>query len=258
MLVIMEILVDALTNPDAGRFAGSKVSSTLVIVPLSCTCPAEVIDALPVGTVMAPTVTSPTVLVRVAFPPELLRLPRVKVLPEMVISPPTAIVSLTSSMATAPPAVNVKEPTPARSPKVLSVKSWRVMLLVAAKITLPEFSKVSIAFSEMVNGSPSPEVKLLGIFPDWVEKSESPVASEPAAMTISAGSNSNVPEFPCGAVVSTVPVNAKFCLPDTSTNPPFPPLAPPLALISPAKAVRSSLHTTIVPPSPWLRLSAMS
>ena len=166
LLVIIEILVEAFTNPSGGKFAGSRVSSTVVIVPLSCTCPAEVMDALPVGTVIAPTLISPALLVKVALPPELLRLPKVKVVPEIVISPPTAIVSLRSIITTAPPAVRVKDPIElAGSPRLLSARSCSVILLLASKTTFPPASNVSTAFSEMVKGSPTAEEKLLGIFP---------------------------------------------------------------------------------------------
>ncbi|BAZ30408.1 hypothetical protein NIES4074_28680 [Cylindrospermum sp. NIES-4074] len=76
-------------------------------------------------------------------------------------------------------------------------------------------------------------------------------------MLISAGSSSNVPKFPLGALRLTLPEKFSSCLPDTSTNPPFPELTPPVALIFPLKAVNLSAQTITLPPLPLSRESAL-
>ena len=53
----------------------------------------------------------------------------------------------------------------------------------------------------------------------------------------STGSRSNVPDRPCGARVSTRPLKASTCLPDTSTKPPSPPVSPPRAPMLPLNCV---------------------
>ena len=50
-------------------------------------------------------------------------------------------------------------------------------------------------------------------------------------IVMSLGSSRRVPVRPAGAEVSTRPVKSSVFLPDTSTNPPFPPVCPPLAEI---------------------------
>ena len=70
------------------------------------------------------------------------------------------------------------------------------------------------------------------------------------------GSSSRVPLAPLGAVRSTLPVNARLSLPETSTKPPSPLSAPPRAVIVPPKRVPWSAQTMTVPPSPWVIASA--
>ena len=59
------------------------------------------------------------------------------------------------------------------------------------------------------------------------------LSAVPAAITISTGSSSKVPNCPLVALVSTPPRKIKCCLPETSTKPPSPKFGPPRALISP-------------------------
>ena len=59
-----------------------------------------------------------------------------------------------------------------------------------------------------------------------------------------------MPALPRGALLSTLPVKASCPLLDTSTNPPSPLFAPPLARIVPAKVVWLSDHSTTLPPWP--------
>ena len=71
------------------------------------------------------------------------------------------------------------------------------------------------------------------------------------------GSNSSVPVAPCGARVSTSPLNASVRFPETSTKPPSPPTVPPRAEIWPAKSVLISDQRMTRPPSPACPASAV-
>ncbi len=73
------------------------------------------------------------------------------------------------------------------------------------------------------------------------------------------GSRSRSPFSPFRALVSTMPISLKLSvpLPDTSTEPPFPEIAPPRALMLPAKLVVLSDQTTTCPPLPVYRASAL-
>jgi len=59
-------------------------------------------------------------------------------------------------------------------------------------------------------------------------------------ITMSKGSRRSVPILPAGARVSTAPVKFSRYFPETSTKPPSPAVAPPRALIDPAKFVSDS------------------
>src|SRR6185503_1904755 len=73
-------------------------------------------------------------------------------------------------------------------------------------------------------------VQLLSGFPP----SKLPFASGPISEIVtSAGSRSSTPVVPLIALVLTVALKSSQFLPDTSTNPPLPPCAPPFALIDP-------------------------
>ena len=82
------------------------------------------------------------VAVRLILPPKVLRLPRFRLAPDAVILPLIAIVSPLVILTVPAPllsasAVRVREPMELEKfPRVLSVKSAIVMLLVAAKETL--------------------------------------------------------------------------------------------------------------------------
>ena len=71
-----------------------------------------------------------------------------------------------------------------------------------------------------------------------------------AVMVISAGSSSHSPRRPRNEMAFTVPSASSVRWPDVSTNPPSPPLMPPLAVMSPLKLVRSSAQMLTVPPLP--------
>ena len=79
-----------------------------------------------------------------------------------------------------------------------------------------------------------------------------PCPDELAAVLIvmSVGSSNNVPVAPCAARVSTVPWKTSVPLPEVSTKPPWPDVAPPRASIAPLKSVLPSAQTLTVPPSP--------
>ena len=64
------------------------------------------------------------------------------------------------------------------------------------------------------------------------------------------GSSSSMPACPRGAVRSELPRKSRNTLPETSTNPPSPDVAPPRASAAPKNRVVSSDHTTAVPPLP--------
>ncbi len=65
-----------------------------------------------------------------------------------------------------------------------------------------------------------------------------------------------LPGRPCGAPVSTLPLRAKPCSPDSSTVPPSPAVLPPRAVTRPAIVVCSVLSTVTRPPPPACRASA--
>ena len=58
-------------------------------------------------------------------------------------------------------------------------------------------------------------------------------APAPLIIVTSVGSNSNVPVWPLGARVLTLPWKSKLPFPETSTKPPLPPLDPPWASTEP-------------------------
>ena len=70
------------------------------------------------------------------------------------------------------------------------------------------------------------------------------------------GSSRMVPNAPCGALVSAVPVSTKPLPPDSSTVPPFPPALPPRAVTFPATVVLWVLSTVTRPPLPAAVASA--
>ena len=96
-----------------------------------------------------------------------------------------------------------------------------VLLSMATRFAAPMlWPPVSSAKAQI----PSPSPPSAGTFPEY------PLA---AVIVMSVGSRSKVPYEPRGADVSTFPWNDSDCLPDTSTKPPFPLSAPPLAEICP-------------------------
>ena len=64
-------------------------------------------------------------------------------------------------------------------------------------------------------------------------------------------------EAAVGALRSAKPDRASWPLPETSANPPSPPLTPPRARILPAKLVVPSDHTTTLPPLPLSNADAL-
>ena len=88
-------------------------------------------------------------------------------------------------------------------------------------------------------------------------KGVSGVAVPTATILMSVGSSNSKPARPRAAEVSTRPLKISAPLPDTSTNPPFPPSLPPRANMPARKLVASSAHTTTFPPLPFNSASAL-
>ncbi len=99
---------------------------------------------------------------------------------------------------------------------VMSLAACRLTLDAAASINDtesvlgPEFGSPKASTSARLMNAPGPEITVMFV-----------------------GSSSQVPVRPAGARVSMLPVTARLTLPEVSTNPPLPPVAPPRALINP-------------------------
>ncbi len=96
-------------------------------------------------------------------------------------------------------------------------------------------------------------VKLLKKLPLAAAGTGSEMCENPGALATSSmffGSSNSIPFCPFGAAASTLPPKPSWPWLDTSTLPPSPPSAPPLALIVPSNSVSCSDQTTAVPPVP--------
>ncbi len=195
-------------------------------------------------------ITSPLMLISPFVAVKLISLPLGKGVFAVFLTEIPPIFKLAPEIETAPPLVWIvspgcieKEPTPSLSVSALNaiepvialrlrtplLKLSIVILSVASKMIFASLGKDSSAASDMVKVAP-------GLSPAriWLSvNSPSLGASIPPTIMISFGSSNSVPVLPFGAVKSTLPAKNSVSFPDISTNPPFPELLPPLALMLP-------------------------
>ena len=180
----------------------------------------NVIFPLPLDTIGA-TVNVVGLLKRILPPTELTFAPRLMPLPVKVIFPP-AVVLIGLLIKTVPAPVNVNDAVVDHAIGALTVilpACAPVDPVVIVTLVRP-FKSAVIALFRMV------ALLLIGV---KVPAENDPPVVDTAFTVTSRGSNNHVPFLPKGALALPPPDHAKFSLPDVSTQPPFPPWAPPCA-----------------------------
>ena len=128
-----------------------------------------------------------------------------------------------------------------------------VIVWVACRRTLP--SKSFSAVLEIVSGGmDAAPARTVPVFLTVV--SQVPVPKLASTISRKSGSNKIDPARPLGAETVILPVTLDRLRPDTSTNPPSPPDAPPRALIVPFIRVVPDDSRVMLPPVPRTRASA--
>ncbi len=172
----------------------------------------------------------PAEAVKEIFPPCELSLvfkfPRVILAPEILISLPGAVKVADESIINEPllflsaSALKMIEPVPGK--KFKETPLAMVMFLVASKTILPATCSKVVA------------LRVISVPGNWVKSMlgrlfSASGGSKVLAIRIFSGSSKRVPQFPAGVLTLTLPEKVRVSLPETSTNPPFPPVSPPRA-----------------------------
>ena len=202
-----------------------------------------------------PAVMEPIVLVREILPLialedsvkllllKVLILPRDRLVPVMETAPPRVSIELLRLLKTTEPPVEVisklpgvpkfRVATPAGevTKGVFPVMGAIVILPVACKTILAPKPRLSNCPQEIVF---APVSGVLAVTPGGkAVPSNDPSPAGASMMVRVVGSSNNVPVFPLGAIVFTLPRNVRDCLPETSTKPPLPDCVPPRAVMLP-------------------------